>query len=177
MVEQFKFSDAAKLFAENKSIVNKMAEIYYQEINNYLDNIKTEISAFAEPLDLHEQKTTGENRSWWITDKKTNEVENGVYFWISIKSPEIVFPGKLVINAELDYLNLEVLSFLRDSLQNSEYSKYCMSLTGTKRYTIAVIEIDYREEINIQKIAQTVFDILNYLREKHLGFNNKNIKH
>lgn len=176
MTEQFEFDKAAILYAENIEIVKEMEKKYHQEVNRFLDDIKVNVSTIVEPLYFNEEIIKkDENRYWWISREREEwyTKKNLVYLWVTPKSQEIVKPGKLVIELLINYEtpNPKELFILRDALSKSEYEKLCKPSTGNQK--IATIVIKYEEIINIQKIAQIMFDILNYLREKQLEVNEK----
>jgi len=178
MAKPFKFSDAAKLYEANRSIVANMEEIYKQEINKYLDDIKMNIEALVKPSYLNEQKTKDENRYWWISKESEKKLEDQkvVHYYVNPIYQEIITRGRFILEAHLNYENQEALNFLRHSIEKSEYNKLCKTPTGKKMYQITYVEIKHENEVDIEIIAQTVFEILNYLRENHLEFNNKSKK-
>jgi len=174
MAQIFKFSDAAKLYAANRSIVEHMEEIYKQEINKYLDDTKTNIDNFVKPSYFNEQRTKDENRYWWISKEPEIKLEDQrvVHYFVSPKYLEIITHGRLILEAHLNYENQEALNYLRHSIEKSEYKGLCKTPTGKKLYQITIIEIEHEDEVDIEKIAKIVCSVLIFIQEKHVEFNN-----
>lgn len=152
-----KFSEAARLYAENANVVDIMYESFQQNINEFLDSLRDEIRHLVAPENFQEKITTG-YRYWWLAD---NNLDKDSYpqLWLGSTDPSIVFPGNLVLWAISPKDSGENLKRLVEIANKSELKRYCEHAKGGP-WSLFTVNVQYTEEDPVEKAAKPIADVL-----------------
>jgi len=95
MSNPISFGEAAQLYAENAAIVEVMKKKFYDEVSEFLDQLRQEVeNTLSQTVQF--KITQGGYRYWWLGDE--NSDKDGLnHLWVQTSSPEIVHPGLITL--------------------------------------------------------------------------------
>ena len=95
-----KFGDAARLYANNAKVVDRMREAYQTDVGAFLDTLNERIAELVQPRTL-QQRTMGRvYYNWWL-GKDTHDDDEHPCLWIDPTLPRIVVPGILHVTVDI----------------------------------------------------------------------------
>ncbi len=155
--DEFKFSDAAKLYAENAKVVEAIRRSFEQSVDEFLDEVRDRIREIILPLNLQEKLTKG-YRYWWISDTDANK-DHHPQLWLWARTPEIIVPGKLEIIGCSPNAGQEELSVLAAISQKPEFSDLVLPGKGGT-WSLFRLLLECSEGDIVENAAKNAADVL-----------------
>lgn len=156
------FSEAAKLYAKNYSVIKAVRTEFEQDIDAFLDCVRDEIR-LAIPEGFCE-KVTPTYRYWWIGEEKHRD--RFPQFWLEKTRPEIVIPGQLKLTAIAPEASSEQVQRLIAIAEKPEFNAVCKKAFGGK-WSLFTAIIKYGDEEPVQCVSQITASLLTDLNRAY----------
>jgi hypothetical protein len=162
-MDDFCFSDAARLYAENASFVDLMWNAMKKSFADFLDLLREEVSNQVAPREILEWRSSKNGNREWKLKPRDETVGKNLSFQVPGEDPRTVVPGELWfwIGTEQANLTSAIIKSLHSLRQDTELSQYVLS-QGTGSWTVIEGKIPY---LNGNPIATTAPVVASFLRK------------
>jgi len=153
----FKFSDAARLYAQHKAVVDEMYRVFISDIEKFLDALRERVAERVTTGKLDEEGKAG--RAWYIWDEEDGDDEVP-YIWFRIDDAEIVNPGILNLTVLADGELKPHREKLKTILSILQLGKNARIVQGTGGQTLFTVIISYGADDPIGNAAEPILALL-----------------
>lgn len=153
------FSEAARLFAQYYTVVEKMRKEFDQNVDAFLDALHGQLKVQLGER-LQQRITQDRSRYWWLAEASENK-DAHVQLWIVCDAPEIVQPGKLKLTAVAPFASKDqsTLSRFARIAKEAPLSSYCRPASGGP-WSLFTVELSYQSSDPVDGLARPIADVL-----------------
>lgn len=162
------FSEATHLFVEYASVVEQMRKAFEEDIDDFLEKIRRNVESLLPGRSIQEQVTSG-YRHWWIGPCGSKRSGHRS-IWQERWDPEIVDPGELWLNVNMEGLTKEQISDIRARLSLIEFPDYCQQKSPTSSDSLFLLAVSYgNSKASVTAVADVVAMLLEELANDGLA--------